>query len=152
MADETPAAEATPAVTPGRETSEFWLTKVIVVGAAILDAIALVLETLHQAGILPDKPWAATALAAVGTVMAVVKATGYTRSRTLQKLAELAPAAAAGVAAAAPFAKAVAEAVAEQLKQHQAQPPTALSPPLPRVATPQPSQPPGPSGLPLQPK
>lgn len=108
------ADDAAPSgLTPGRETSEFALTKWIAIGAAILDIIAVILETLHGAGFLPDKPWAATALAAVATVMAVVKATGYTRSRTLQKLAELAPVAAQGAASTVPFARAVAEAVRE---------------------------------------
>lgn len=109
MAQDAPAS----GVTPGRETSEFSLTKWIAIGAAALDIVALILETLHGAGLLPDRPWAATALAAVGTIMAVVKATGYTRSRTLQKLAELAPVAAQGAAATVPFARAVAEAVRE---------------------------------------
>lgn len=117
-------------VTSGAQTSEFWLTKAIAIGAAVIDGVAVVLDSLHEAGVLPDKPWAATALAAVATIMAVVKAMGYTRSRTLLKLAEAAPAAAAGVAATVPFARATAEELFHLLHgreaQAQAQAPSSL--------------------------
>lgn len=131
-------AEEASAVTPGRATSEFWLAKVLVLVAAALDVVSIVMETLHAAGVLPDKPWVVTALAVAATVMAGFKALGYTRSRTLLKLAELQPKAASGVADTAPFARATAEAVLELLQGREA--PEEKPPPS------------GPVTLPLQPR
>lgn len=105
----------------GSDTSEFWLTKAFLLLAIIVDLIAIGFDAAREAGLLQGVAWAPTALAVVATVAAVAKALGYTRSRTLQKLAVLAPGAAVGVAAVAPFAKAVGEAVAEALKPQPAQ-------------------------------
>lgn len=76
-------------VASGNTTSEFSLAKWLLIGAGAIDALTLVLETLHGAGVLPDRPWVATALSIAVTLMAGLKAFGYTRSRALVKVAAL---------------------------------------------------------------
>lgn len=114
MAEEKP-------VTSGRATSEFSLTKWLIIIAGGLDVVSILFEVLHASNVLPEKPWVITALAATATVMAGLKALGYTRSRTLLKLAELAPRAASGVADISPFARATAQAVLELIQGREAQ-------------------------------
>lgn len=92
----------------GKGTSEYGLTRLVMVAGAAVDAVAIVLESLKTSGHFPDGSWLPTAMSIVGTLAIVLAQLGYTRSRTMVKLAEAAPVAVAGVATAVPLAMAAA--------------------------------------------
>lgn len=71
---------APPAVTPGSETSEYRLTKMMVVIGVVLQSLAGVLATLPQ-----DLKWVAVASALCGTVLQVLTVLGYVKGRTVLK-------------------------------------------------------------------
>lgn len=73
---------------PGTATSEFKLTAVVVILGTVLDFIGITLETLQGQGILPSGGWLSSVLVVVGSLLVLGKALGYTRSRTMLKLAE----------------------------------------------------------------
>jgi len=73
----------------GQQTSEFKLTVWVVILGTVLDAVAVAVGTLQQQGV--ESKWLAGAMLVAGTGMMLVKALGYTRSRTMLKLAEMAP-------------------------------------------------------------
>ena len=91
---------------PGKNTSEFSLTKWVIIIGTVLDLAGIVLEALKEQ---VHAGWFPTVLVVVGTLMALVKALGYTRSRTMLKLADLAPVIAPEVAAAIPLFVALAK-------------------------------------------
>lgn len=72
----------------GNTTSEYALTKWVMVAGMVLTVIAAVLQELQNQGM--NFGWLPVALAIVGPLMALVKAMGYTASRTHVKTAELA--------------------------------------------------------------
>lgn len=88
--------------TAGSQTSEFKLTKWVLIAGLSLDAIGILLESLKG---VADFGWIPSVLIVVGSLMALVKALGYTRSRTMVKLAEATPKVAVGVAELVPLAK-----------------------------------------------
>ncbi len=75
--------------TIGHQTSEYGLASWLIWIAGLLDVFAIILETLHGAGALPEKPWVATVLALSATVMAGIQGLGYQRSRTVLKVAAM---------------------------------------------------------------
>jgi hypothetical protein len=81
---------------PGSATSEFKLTAVVVLVGTVLDAIGISLEALRDNGIVTAS-WLSPVLVVVGSLLVLGKALGYTRSRTLLKLAEQQGAAAQAV-------------------------------------------------------
>ena len=85
---------------PGKNTSEFSLTKWVIIIGTVLDLAGIVLEALKEQ---VHAGWFPTVLVVVGTLMALVKALGYTRSRTMLKLADLAPVIAPEVAQVLPL-------------------------------------------------
>lgn len=111
---------------PGTQTSEFKLTVAVMILGAVLDGIGVALGTLKDAGMTYQ--WLPLALVVVGSAITLFKAMGYTRSRTLQKLAELQPQAVEVTKASVPFVVAVAKAVKEL-----EQPPLATPPDRPSV-------------------
>ena len=90
---------ARPVASPGATTSEFKLTVVVMALGACLDGVSVALDAVQANHLVdPNAHWFAIALAVLGTTMTLVKALGYTRSRTMVKVAELAGPAASGVA------------------------------------------------------
>lgn len=75
----------------GRATSEFSLARIVMVAGAAVDGVAILLESLKTSGHFPSASWLPTALVVVGTLSVVLAQLGYTRSRTMVKLAEAAP-------------------------------------------------------------
>ncbi len=92
--------------TEGAQTSEFRLAKVVMVVGACVDGVAILLESLKQSGLFPYASWLPVVLGAVGTLSIVLAQLGYTKSRTMVKLAEAMPSAVAGIASVAPLVKA----------------------------------------------
>lgn len=95
----------------GKKSSEFKLTTLVVLAGLALDVVAVCLETLTGVGVVA--PWFPSVIAAIGGLMALLKAMGYTRSRTLLKLQEQAPALAAEVRADIPPTKELLETLQE---------------------------------------
>lgn len=87
---------------PGTATSEFKMTAVVVILGTILDFIGITLETLQTQGVIPSGGWLSSVLVVVGSLLVLGKALGYTRSRTLLKLAEQSGAATVAVKEVAP--------------------------------------------------
>lgn len=83
-----------PEVKPGNETTEFTIAKFGAVTGLILDAVAVSLATLQEHGI--DKPWLAVTLAVCGTLLKILSALGYYKSRTELKKAAINAAVTAG--------------------------------------------------------
>lgn len=77
--------------TPGIKTSEFLVTAVLLILGSILDGAGIVLNALQESGTV-QAGWLPVALVAAGTGLMLVKALGYTRSRTMVKLAAQQPA------------------------------------------------------------
>jgi hypothetical protein len=87
----------------GRGTSEYGLARIVMVAGAAVDGVAILLEALKTSGHFPSASWLPTALTVVGTLAIVLAQLGYTRSRTMVKLAENAPAAFGSAAAQIPL-------------------------------------------------
>lgn len=77
----------------GTQTSEFKLTMVVIIVGIVMEAFAGILTQLQTAN--PTSTWVGVAMSVVGAVMILLKALGYTKSRTALKLGELAAGAAA---------------------------------------------------------
>lgn len=95
--------------TPGSQTSEFKLTGLLVIFACLVDLASLVLGGLQQGG--ATFPWLAGAISVVATIAGLVKALGYTRSRTMLKLADMQAPVAQAVHATVPVFKDLTELV-----------------------------------------
>lgn len=119
----------TVAVTPGGQTSEAKFTAVAMVLGTVLDAAGIALGTLKDSGAISGT-WLPIAILVCGTLLMLVSKLGYTRSRTLVKLAALEAEGAKAVADVAPFVQKVVEA----LKQEQAAA-APHAPPTPPSAT-----------------
>jgi hypothetical protein len=89
----------------GSETSEFSLTKLAMYAGIGLDAIGIALESLKSTGAFEGSSWLPATLVVVGTLLALLSKLGYTRSRTMLKLASAQPVAAKEVAAVVPLYK-----------------------------------------------
>lgn len=74
---------------PGEETSEFMLTKVVMAFGAILDIGGVLLEALRGSEL--QATWLPAAMMVCGSLLILAKALGYTRSRTVQKVAMMGP-------------------------------------------------------------
>ena len=74
-------------VTPGSSTSEFKLTAVVVFLGAALDVAGIVLDAIKDAGVSTGA-WVPVSALVVGTLLMLLAKLGYTRSRTLVKIAE----------------------------------------------------------------
>lgn len=70
----------------GSKTSEFRLTKYVLIGGAVLEALALVLHSLQEQGL--GGQVVVTALLVVGVALQVASLLGYQRSRATVKAAE----------------------------------------------------------------
>lgn len=109
-------ADATlPVVTPGSQTSEFNLAKIVTTAGTV---IAILFGLLSQAqGVIPGGSKAAgyiaAALAVLGIVMKILVTLGYTDSRTQQKVAAINAAGAAAAAQTITVAKTPEAAAAE---------------------------------------
>lgn len=112
-------------VKPGAQTSEFKIASVLLVLGAALDAAAVVLHVIQGTGL--DAPWLSIALLVTGTGLSVMSTWGYTRSRTLVKLAELQPQASAVIGQAMPLAKEIVRILRDQ---------RALEAPTPNIGPP----------------
>ena len=99
------------AATEGTQTSEFRLARVVMVVGACVDGVAIVLESLKQTGLFPHASWLPVVLGGVGTLSIVLAQLGYTRSRTLVKLAEAMPQAVQSAAVLPPLVKTAVEEV-----------------------------------------
>ena len=123
---------------PGNTTSEWKLTALVMMFGAALDAVGITLGALKDAGVLGGGAWLPVTLTVVGSLMMVAKAMGYTRSRTLVKMAEQMPATTTQVVEAAhsaiPLAQTVREVVREELAR---QAPNAKQATLPPGTPPQ---------------
>jgi hypothetical protein len=112
----------------GSKTSEFKLTAVMMLVGAVLDGIGIVLESLKDSGVIHGS-WLPVTLVIVGTGLMLFKALGYTRSRTVIKLAEKQSSLTEVLKVNTPFALEVARMVSEELAKRQNPPPTPPSPP-----------------------
>ena len=90
--------------TEGMQTSEWRLAKVVMVIGACVDGVAILLEGLKQSGVFPASSWLPVVLGGVGTLSIVLAPLGYTRSRTMVKLAEAAPSLGASLGSTLPLA------------------------------------------------
>ena len=84
-------------VTPGSSTTEFQLTKYVMLVGGLLTLIFGLLTQVQQSGLLPDESRIAHILAAVlsglAALLTVVKALGYTNARaSVKNAAQLAAA------------------------------------------------------------
>ncbi len=91
MADPAPVVPTpNPAVKPGASTSEYYLTKVIVLVATAVGILGAALDTANTfAGWIPADSWGFKLLAIGGGVVAFLKATVYTLSRAKVKIAAM---------------------------------------------------------------
>lgn len=89
-------------ITPGSQSSEFALTKYVVLAGGVLTVLFGILSQVQQSGLLPDDSKAmhviAAVLAGVSMLLTFLKALGYTNARASVKVAA---AAASGQVAAA---------------------------------------------------
>lgn len=76
-----------PVVTPGVETSEYKLTRLIVIVGSLVAALGSVLEALASVGLFPRA--VGIGLVIVGALTAVLKAMGYESARVKLKVAEV---------------------------------------------------------------
>lgn len=72
---------------PGVETSEFKLARLVIIAGLSLDVVAMVMEGMKNMGL--NFGWMPLVLTVLGTLTALVKGLGYTRSRTMLKLSTL---------------------------------------------------------------
>jgi hypothetical protein len=84
-------------VTPGKESTEFKLTRLAFMVGTLLEVVAATLHSLQAGGV--SAPWFPAVLTVVGVALQVLPLVGYQKSRTLVK-AEAARAAAPDDAAA----------------------------------------------------
>lgn len=82
--------DATPAVTPGHQTSEHRVTVYVCILGLVLQTASGALEQLHAIGIGAAGQWYPLVLVLLGTAMQVLTVLGYQRSRALVKVAALA--------------------------------------------------------------
>lgn len=82
MAD---AGSITP--TPGKETSEFSLTKLVLIVGSVVTGAGVVLEGLAQAGV--GEKWIGLALVIVGSLTNLLRIAGYQSGRNQFKTAAL---------------------------------------------------------------
>lgn len=94
---------------PGKNTSEFSLTKLIVIAGFVVTLIGALLQGLQETGVLEGVAWVPTVVMAIGMATALLKGLGYTAGRTTLKAAELTQ---KGTVAAASLIPLVKEAVA----------------------------------------
>lgn len=123
---------------PGKNTSEFGLTKLIVYAGFAVTLAGAVLQVLQDKGVLEGVAWVPTVVMAVGMLSAVLKGLGYTVGRNTLKAADLASKGAVEVATLLPLLK---EAVA--LAKEARQPPLVATEetPAPLPVLPQPPTP-----------
>lgn len=88
---------------PGNETSEFSLTKLVILAGLSLDIIAIALEGIGSLGV--NFGWIPPVMVVVGTLSMLVAKLGYTRSRTLVKLQAQVPQLVTEVSGTLPLAK-----------------------------------------------
>lgn len=117
-------------IKPGSETSEFKITKIVMFGGLGLDTLGVLLEGLKTSGV--NFGWLPAVLVVVGSLMTLVKALGYTRSRTMQKLAEAGPKVSQEVSHIIPLVKELAATVKELRAEVKAKPAEATLPTLPQ--------------------
>lgn len=80
----------TPAAKAGNQTSEYYLSKLIILVATVAGIIGAALDTANQfAGWIPKDSWAFRVIAIGGAAVAFLKATVYTLSRTKVKIAAM---------------------------------------------------------------
>ncbi len=99
--DETPVPPAT--VTPGNQTSEFWLTKMVMGIGSAVTVVGAILGALQEMEVLKGQQWLSGAMVLIGILAVVVKALGYTAGRSTVKAADLASKGAVEVAALLPL-------------------------------------------------
>jgi len=100
---------------PGSETSEFTLAKMVLVAGVVVDVAAIALAALQDSG--AHWGWLPGAMLVVGMLTKLFGALGYTRSRTMVKVAALQPQASEVLRVSVPFVKEVASLVREELKR-----------------------------------
>jgi hypothetical protein len=71
----------------GTSTTEFKLTVAAMILGVVLETVATVLHSLQDAGV--DKPWIPAVLAVIGALIQMASLFGYTKSRTVVKVAAL---------------------------------------------------------------
>lgn len=118
----------------GRATSEFSLAKLVIILGVALDGTGLILETLGNAGL--HFGWMPPVLVVVGTLTALVAKLGYTRSRTMLKLAAMQPQAVEVGKTAVPFAQDLVKLIREEIARSQKPPEPESSPQLLPASTP----------------
>jgi hypothetical protein len=89
----------------GTQTSEFKLAQYVIFAGIALDVLGITLEALKQVGL--SFGWMPVVMVIVGSLMTLVSALGYTRSRTMVKLSGQTPTTALEVAALLPLLKEV---------------------------------------------
>ena len=90
-------------LTDGKNTSEFKLAKLVIFAGIAVDVVGALLEGLKHAGL--DFGWLPAAMIVVGTLASLLASLGYTRSRTMVKVAQIAPKVGAEVAHVLPLLK-----------------------------------------------
>jgi hypothetical protein len=98
------------AAASGRTTSEFQLSMIVTVAGFVLDAAGIVLHAIQESGAVTWH-WLPGVLVVVGTLLSLLSALGYQRSRTMLKIAALQSDAARAIGVNVPLVRAVAEAV-----------------------------------------
>jgi hypothetical protein len=116
-------------VAPGSQTSEARFTAWAMVAGAVIDGVGILLEMLKESAVFSGS-WLPVALVVCGTLTMLLAKLGYTRSRTLVKLAALQPQGVKAVSELAPFVRSVREVVREELAARKA-PPEEPPPTLP---------------------
>jgi hypothetical protein len=103
-------------VKTGASTSEFKLSAVIALAGAALDVAGILLGSLRESGLVAGG-WLPATLVVVGALVMVAQGLGYSRSRTLVKLAELQPRTTEAIKLTVPLAKELALAIREELSK-----------------------------------
>lgn len=75
-------AETNPTA-PGKETSEWTLTKILQLAAGVMVAVGASLSALHEQ--FPDVIWLSVAMTAVGGLVGLLSQLGYVKARTALK-------------------------------------------------------------------
>jgi hypothetical protein len=71
----------------GQSTSEFQLARLVIIIGAVLEGASVVLHQFQDAGI--GTGWVPMALGAAGGLLQIISLLGYTKSRTIVKVAQL---------------------------------------------------------------
>jgi hypothetical protein len=92
MSDVIPAPAPAPApapLTPGKDTTEFYVAKIVAVLSTVGAALGIAIGVAEKAAVLlPSAPWLATGLTVAGIVSACLTSLVYTLSRhSLKKVA-----------------------------------------------------------------